>query len=418
MFYQDVDWKKFSDNVDEKTNLPIEPSFSHKDNHLTFYFHALTTDKVKFSFMLEGLDNDWSPLTENTEASYPNIPPGKNYIFKVKAINSDGFWSDKEITFGFFTVEPPFYQTWWFYTSVAVIVIASIISFINWRTARLAKEKRVLEEKVTERTLELKEANTNLSAAYTDIKDSINYAKRIQEAILPYDADIKRDLPEHFILFKPRDVVSGDFYWYQKKGNKVFIAAVDCTGHGVPGAFMSIIGNSLLNEVINEIQNDDSPASILNSLRMKIISALKQTGAENESKDGMDMSICSFDFENKKLMYSGANNPLYIIRNGKLIEIKADKQPIGIYSGHQKPFTNHSFEALKGDCFYLFTDGYADQFGGEKGKKFLYTRFKELLISLSGKPMNKQHEEILKTFESWKTKTDQVDDVLVIGIKV
>jgi ligand-binding sensor domain-containing protein/serine phosphatase RsbU (regulator of sigma subunit) len=416
LYYQNVDWTKYSDKTDPVSKLPLELSLSHKDNHLTFDYQALTTDNVHYTFKLDGLDADWSPLTTNTQAVYTNIPPGANYNFHVKAINGDGVWTQDIVSFKF-SITPPFWKTWWFLSICIVVILGSLIVFIRVRTAKLENEKKVLEEKVEERTIELKGANDQLSLAFKDIKDSINYAKRIQQAILPLESEIRKDLPDHFILFKPRDVVSGDFYWFNKKNEKLYIAACDCTGHGVPGAFMSIIGNSLLNEIAHEASITE-PAQILNMLRDKIIFSLKQHSGEMESKDGMDMMLCCIDKKNGKLSFAGANNPLYVIRKGEFKEYKSNKQPIGVYGDVLKPFTNQEIDILPGDLIYLFSDGYPDQFGGPLGKKFLYTRFKELLVSISSRSMDQQHADLERSFWDWKMEHEQVDDVLVIGIKI
>ncbi|MDQ3110462.1 MAG: SpoIIE family protein phosphatase [Bacteroidota bacterium] len=255
-----------------------------------------------------------------------------------------------------------------------------------------------------------------------DITDSINYAKKIQEALLPAMTLKEKLFPESFILFLPRDIVSGDFYWFTEKNGKKLIAAVDCTGHGVPGAFMSMIGNAFLNQVVNE-KGCTQPAEILNQLRDLIIAALKQTGSSGENKDGMDISLLAFDSEKGTVEFAGANNPLWIA-NGNvapgvspLTEIKGNKQPIGIYAGDAQPFTNHEFKVNEGDTFYIFTDGFADQMGGTTGKKFRYKTFKELLLSLNGKTMKEQEATTSKTIKDWKGLLDQTDDILVMGIK-
>ena len=250
-----------------------------------------------------------------------------------------------------------------------------------------------------------------------ELTDSIVYAKRIQDAILPAK-EIKYSLfPESFVLLKPKDVVSGDFYWFTEKNGKKLIAAVDCTGHGVPGAFMSMIGVAFLNEIVNE-KEITKPGEILSQLRYLVIQALKQTGAEGEQKDGMDISILSFDEKNSTVEYAGANNPLWHYSNGIMNEQKADKRSIGFFRGKGLPFTNHTIEYKKGDVFYIFTDGYADQFGGPKGKKFKYRQFQELLISSIQEPMQKQEEILGNTFHEWKGNLEQVDDVCVIGVRV
>lgn len=414
--YQVVDWKKYADSVDETNNIPFGLELSHKNNHLIFDFQAFTTENVKYTYILEGQDEEWSPLTTNTEANFSNITPGKNYTFKVKAVNKNGIWSDQIIEFTF-TINPPWWQTWWFYTLVILVLVVSVYSFIHYRTAQLAKEKKILEEKVTERTIELKDANDQLSVAFQDIKDSINYAKKIQDAILPLDEEIRTALPDSFVLFKPRDVVSGDFYWFNKKEDKIFIAAVDCTGHGVPGAFMSMIGSSLLNEILSKKGPHDA-ASILKKLHQGVRKSLKQDRDSYESKDGMDLALSIYDPINNTVQYSGAKRPLFFFRNGEFQEIKADKQSIGgLEMEDNYTFTNHNFELQKGDTFYMFTDGYVDQFGGEHEKKFSTKRFKDTLLGIQADPLKLQGNQLNQIIENWKMNTEQIDDILVIGIR-
>jgi len=252
-----------------------------------------------------------------------------------------------------------------------------------------------------------------------DISDSINYARKIQEAILP-PRELKLELfPEAFVLFLPKDVVSGDFYWFAKKDGNKLIAAVDCTGHGVPGAFMSMIGNAFLNAIVNK-EGITSPAEILNALRKAIVSSLKQEDGQN--KDGMDIALLSFDEQLSQVKYAGAHNPLWIIGRDDegmiaLKEIKASKQPVGMYQGEVVPFNETIIQLKKGDTLYIFTDGYADQFGGEKGKKFRYKKLQELLLSIYDKPMPGQEIILLEEFNKWKGELEQVDDVCLIGIR-
>lgn len=414
--FQNIDWTKYADSVDATTNVPFNPELSHRQNHLTFDFQAFTTDNVRYTFMLEGQDEEWSPLSNNTEANFSNITPGKSYTFKVKAVNSNGIWSNQIIDFKF-TINPPWWQTWWFYTIVILTIVISVYSFIHYRTAQLAKEKKILEEKVTERTIELKDANDQLSVAFQDIKDSINYAKKIQDAILPLEDEIKTALPDSFVLFKPRDVVSGDFYWFNKKDDKIFIAAVDCTGHGVPGAFMSMIGSSLLNEIVTKKGPHDA-ASVLKKLHQGVRKSLKQDRDSYESKDGMDLALSIYDTTHHTLQYSGAKRPLFVYRNGEFEEIKADKQSIGgLEMEDHYTFTNHNFELKKGDTFYMFTDGYVDQFGGDKEKKYSTKRLKDTLTSIQSLSLKQQGIELDTIIENWKNGIEQIDDILVIGIR-
>ncbi|MDQ3049238.1 MAG: SpoIIE family protein phosphatase, partial [Bacteroidota bacterium] len=386
LFYQNVDWKNYTEEVDPRNNLPVSLNLSHRNNNLTFHFQALTADNVQYTFILEGQDEEWSPMTTNTQAVFSNINPGRSYTFKVKAVNSNGVWSNEVVSFSF-SVAPPWWQTWWFYTLAVLLILVAVYAFINYRTSKLAKEKKILEEKVTERTVELKGANDKLSVAFNDIRDSINYAKKIQDAILPLEDEIKRALPQSFVLFKPRDVVSGDFYWFNRKEERIYIAAVDCTGHGVPGAFMSMIGNSLLNEIISKKGPHDA-AGILKSLHKGVRKALKQDRNSYESKDGMDLALAVIDTGTNTLQYSGAKRSLFCFSEGVFSEVKADKQSIGgLEMEDDYHFTNHSFQLKKGDTFYLFTDGYVDQFGGEKGKKYSTKRLKETLAEMQSLTM-------------------------------
>lgn len=250
-----------------------------------------------------------------------------------------------------------------------------------------------------------------------DIIDSINYAKRIQNALLKEEEHVSKHLPAHFVLFKPKDIVSGDFHWSLEKSGHWYVAAVDCTGHGVPGAFMSMLGVAFLNE-ITATTRILSPAEILDQLRNKIVTELGQSEKDGGSKDGMDISLMRLNLETKEMQWAGANNPLWITsENSKLIEFKPNKQPIG-YHLAMEPFINHSIKLYNGDTVYLFTDGYADQFGGQKEKKFMYKKLKELLVSIHEKPMPEQKGILITSFESWKGKLEQVDDVTIIGIRI
>lgn len=245
-----------------------------------------------------------------------------------------------------------------------------------------------------------------------DITDSIQYAKRIQSAILPTENLIEKTLPQSFVLYLPKDIVAGDFYWLEQNKNSTLFAAADCTGHGVPGAMVSVVCNNALNRSVREFQLKE-PASILNKTRDIVIETFEKS--ETNIKDGMDIALCRL--EANQLQYAGANNPLWIIRNNELIEIKGDKQPIGKYMNKQ-PFTNHVIELEHGDTIFLLTDGYPDQFGGEKGKKYKYRQLKEKLVSIVNLPLKEQKENLLAEFNNWKGELEQIDDVCIIGIRI
>lgn len=421
--YQAVDWKNYADSVDFKTNIPHNLSLSHENNHLTFYFQALTTNDVKYSYILDGLDKEWSPLSAISEANFTNIPPGKSYTFKVKAVNNNGVWNAHAVSFKF-TINPPWWQTWWFYSLAFILIVSGVLGFINYRTAKLAKEKKLLEEKVIERTHELKQANVRLSEAIHAITDSMNYAQRIQQSFLTSEKVLDRILKDYFILYKPRDIVSGDFYWSFDLPDRTIVACADCTGHGIPGAFMSLIGLSLLNE-ISHSKGIVEPAKMLDELRRIIIMGLNPEQSESGGKDGMDITLISIfksKEENKvKVHFSGANSVLCLVteRNKQLelLEFKGDKQPVGYYS-IMKPFTQQEIIAERGDMLYMFTDGYADQFGGEHGKKFMAKQLKRNLLSLIKAAPNEQKHTLNTTFIKWQGQLEQVDDVTVVGIRL
>lgn len=250
-----------------------------------------------------------------------------------------------------------------------------------------------------------------------DITDSINYAKRIQAAILPPEQLVKRIFPQSFVYYQPRDIVSGDFYFFAEVGNKKIAAACDCTGHGVPGAFMSMIGNEMLHRIVNEQQITDT-ARILNLLHKDIVSALNQESSKRTTSDGMDIAIICYDETKKEIQYSGAVRPLYYFNSNGLQEVRGDRYSIGYEAGNDFSFSSQNIPLSKGDTIYLFSDGYADQFGGNDGKKFMARRFKDLLISFQDKEITEHEPELNRSLQQWKKEREQVDDILVIGIRV
>ena len=275
-----------------------------------------------------------------------------------------------------------------------------------------------LKELSLERDLiaKISEQKDKIELQQKALEESLEYASSIQSALLPDLRYLYKLFPQSFVLFKPRDIVSGDFFWYARKGSRVAITAADCTGHGVPGAFMSMLGISFLNEIVSK--SIPRANTILNRLRENVMKALHQTGELSENKDGMDISLCVIDLNEMELDFSGAFNPLYLIRNGVLIETRGDKMPIGINAVVEKSFSNHTIKLEEGDLIYLFSDGYPDQFGGPHDKKFKYSALKDLLVRIHRKPMEKQKKELERSFIRWKADSEQVDDVLLIGIKI
>lgn len=289
----------------------------------------------------------------------------------------------------------------------------------------LSENERVLEQKVIERTEqvvkqkeEIEVKTKELEILFKQVTDSIHYAKRIQEAILPPNNLVKKFLPESFVLYKPKDIVSGDFYWIDQKGDWSYFAAVDCTGHGVPGAFMSIVGYNLLKDILKNTESME-PSIIMDKMNDGVAHTLHtNTTSGKQTKDGMDMALCALNYQTLELQYSGAFNPLYIIRGEELIQYKANKFPVGMFIGDKQNFTNHRIQLQKGDRIYIFSDGYADQFGGPKGKKFMAGNFRQLLMDVSKLPIEKQKTTLNQTIEEWRGNLEQVDDILIIGVTI
>ncbi len=320
---------------------------------------------------------------------------------------------------------------WAFIVFIGVIAVFSILLYRQYRAKKKAFEKlsiqnaEIIEQKeeIHAQAEQLVISNVRLTEQHQEIleqkmqiTDSIRYASRIQGVMLPKDDFLDEVFTENMVLWRPQELVSGDFYWVKKIKNFVIFAAADCTGHGVPGAFMSMLGISYLNEIVSKSRFDKSN-EILNLMRRRIKKALNQTGKVNEAADGMDIALCILDTENNILQYSGAYNPLFLIRDGDLQIIKADKQPIAIYP-REKDFTYNEIEVKKGDVLYIFSDGYMDQFGGEKNEKLKSTRFKQILVEIHPLPMKEQKTMLNQFMDSWLGSNGQIDDILVFGIRI
>lgn len=271
-------------------------------------------------------------------------------------------------------------------------------------------DRKKAEQKLLEKNKELEQHNK-------DMVDSIQYASRIQEAILPDIQKIKNVFDDAFVLYQPKDVVSGDYYFFYQRGNKVFVAAVDCTGHGVPGALMSFIANGILKEVIIK-KGIEEPSDILYALDDELFTALNKQNSEGITNDGMDVALAVFDLEKNTVNYSGAFRPMLLLRENEIIEFEANRYPIGFYGDVKKVFVSKEIELKKGDTFYFFTDGYCDQFGGELKKKFNRKRFKELLLSLQGMEMEEQRSFLQYALLNWRQEEPQMDDILVMGVRI
>ncbi len=413
--------------------------FNFRQNYFTFHYIGLwykAPEKLLYRYKLEGADMDWSAPTRNLQVTYSNLTDG-HYTFKVEVSYIPGKWIGNANAVYSFTINPPIYKRWWFIMILVVIAIISVFSYIKYRTAKLERDKDILEEEVRKRTYEIQmqkeeietqrdeielqhqfvtKQRDQIASQNRDIKSSIEYASRIQHAMLPPEELIGQYFAEYFILYKPRDIVSGDFYYFNLRDGKVVFAAVDSTGHGVPGAFMSMLGLTLINDVVNDIA-DFKASLILSELRTRVKRSLRQKGYEGETRDGMDISLCVFDPETLRLNYAGAYNPLLIVRNNELITYNADKMPIGVFP-KEDPFSDNFIDVVKNDMVYVFSDGYHDQLGGERNTKFLLKNFKTLLVDIAVQPAEVQKQILTNKIDSWKGNYPQTDDMLVIGIRI
>jgi ligand-binding sensor domain-containing protein/serine phosphatase RsbU (regulator of sigma subunit) len=385
----------------------------HTQNRVIFDFLSIclvNPDAVRYQYMLEGADKDWV-TTDQTRAMYSSLSPGR-YVFRVRASNNYGYWNETPVQLSFI-IRPPYYLSSWFITLCLAVFIGSIYAFIRLRERNLVTEKELLEGKVEERTAEVVSKSIELEEKNRDITASIRYAERIQAAMLPPENYFNNT----FVLFMPKDIVSGDFYWMYDSGYKQYIATVDCTGHGVPGAFMSIIGHNSLNKIVKE-NGIKRPSEILDHLNIEIVHALLQR-SQKAVRDGMDISLIAYDIFEHYVEYAGAYQPLYHVREGKVTIYKADRFPIGMTDGQvKKNFTNHRISVEKGDMLYIFTDGYADQFGGEEDKKFKTINIRSLLAEIYHFPVDEQKRLLEQAIREWMGNIPQVDDILFIGTRV
>ncbi len=359
------------------------------------YYKMFTNEKDSIFSIEQSRQFDELQLRYDTEKKERELD-NKNSKLRIQQEQIEkGQLQERNLLVGIFSVS-------------AVVVLIGILLFVIWNRYQLkTKTGKLLEEQ-----------NAIIAYKNKEITDSIRYAKRIQEAILPHEQTMKKLVPDSFVFYRAKDIVSGDFYWMEQWGDKVLIAAVDCTGHGVPGAFMSIVGYNLLSQAVN-VYGLDKPNLILNHMNKDLYRILRQEYEDSTVKDGMDMSLIAIDRKRKVVEFAGAFNPLVLVRNGELMEIEADKFPVGAFLGEAlQNFNNKELELQEGDMLYLFSDGYADQFGGEKGKKFKYKNFMNLLKSLSAAPVVEQKEKLEQEFDLWKGAYDQIDDVCIVGVRI
>jgi serine phosphatase RsbU (regulator of sigma subunit) len=374
-------------------------------------------EEVKFQYILEGYDLEWSDITDSRYVIYPRVEDGE-YKFLLRSFNIDGFSEEQAASFNL-KIELPVWKKWWFISLVIVILILTIFLIIKIRERKQKQLQEYLEKSLEERTKEVVEQKEEIEIKNRDITDSINYAQRIQESILPPITRLQENFSGSFVYYQPRDIVSGDFYWFDKISERKFvIVCADSTGHGVPGAFMSMIGTTLIKDICLR-EGDKPPSSILRSLDIELRNTLNQNIEVGKPNDGMDIVVCEIDLKTNYLRYASAMRPMIVFKDAEQIYIKGSRSSVGgHYDKADKVFEDQGLQLSKGDLIYMFSDGYPDQFGGSVGKKFKMVRLKNLLNDIYQKTMEEQYNYIKSTFSLWKENYPQVDDVLFMGIRL
>jgi serine phosphatase RsbU (regulator of sigma subunit) len=367
---------------------------------------------------MQNLDDEWRDYTSDREIQY-SLVPGK-YSFNMISVNDEGLGNENPVSFEIY-VNPPVWRSWWFLLSAFAIFIVLVILIIRQRDKAAKAREKKLQKQIDEATEEIKQQKNEIERQNTEITDSINYAKRIQTSILPDISRLKEAFSDAFILYHPRDIVSGDFYWFERSSeDKIVIVCADSTGHGVPGAFMSMIGSTLLHDIVKR-QNITTPSKILSRLDQQIFAMLNQNSGAEISNDGMDLVVCEYNPITKHLKFASAMRPVIIIMGGESYYIKGNRLSVGGESAGEKFFVDQEYYLKEGDVVYLFTDGISDQFGGPggaDGKKMKINRLKRFVDELAVLPASEQKVELSKFFYDWKGEHEQVDDVLFMGLKV
>jgi serine phosphatase RsbU (regulator of sigma subunit) len=375
-------------------------------------------ESVRYQYKLEGHDLEWSDVTDQASASYQRIDDGE-YIFLLRSYNSDGLTREAPVSVRI-KIKPPFWKTWWFLSLSIVTLFLSVFLFIKIRERKQKQLQEYLETELAARTKEVVEQKEVIEIKNRDITDSINYAKRIQNSMLPPVKRLQQFFSGYFVFYHPRDIVSGDFYWFDKVNeNKFVVVCADSTGHGVPGAFMSMIGSTLIKDICMR-ENGNSPSAILRVLDCELRNTLNQNLEDGSNPgDGMDIIVCEIDLKTHYVRFASAMRPMIIYRNGEEVFVKGSRNSVGgHYDRELTVFEDEGIQLSKGDIIYMFSDGYSDQFGGPMGKKFKMVRLKNLLQEINQKPMDEQFIQVKSTFNGWMENREQVDDVLFMGIKI
>ncbi len=428
LFYEEV--------IPEKEGSVLKKPISETDllvldytqNVLTFEFTALNfivSSENQYKYKLEGFDQKWIEVDNIRSATYTNLNPGK-YTFRVMASNNDGVWN-KEGTSIEIQITPPYWMTWWFKLIIGLAAAGILITIFRLRVRAIRKRNKILEQRVAERTEQIESQKEEIETQRDQIlgqkeqiEESIEVGKIIQDAILPPIEQIRARFPESFVYYQAKDIVSGDFYWFYRKGKRSYIAAADCTGHGVAGGFLTMIGQNHLHD-ITESDENLSAADILNQLNQRVIKSLRQRPERMETRDGMDITLCIFEDDSDTIQFAGAKNPIYLIRkDGKEIEkYEVDIFSIGIpIRGKIRQFENRELKLQKGDMMYMFSDGYADQFNEDYEEKFKHSRLRQLLYEIHKEDVEFQRDMLEKTITTWKGSEEQTDDMLVMGIRI
>lgn len=401
---------------DSVYNIVSEIHLPYGSHKFGFGLAGLTlkgAKKVTFQFILEGYDTQWSNKTDKNSIYYTGMYEGE-YLFRVKSFNADGT-EGNEITVKI-TIEKPYWKKWWFYVISLGAFAFLIYGVIKYRERSFIKYQEKLKRDLALRTREVVEQKNKIEDINKDLTDSINYAQRIQKAILPTDEYFKQLFPKSFVFFRPRDIVSGDFYWCSEIQGKKILVCADCTGHGVPGGFMSMISHILLRESLNE-DSLNNPAIILQQLNDSIVKVLKQTDDVQSNRDGLDVAIIVLDDQSSIVKFAGAMRPLYLYRNGNRNIIKGDRYSIGGINS-SKSFETKQIEVKKGDQLFIFSDGYADQFGGPRNSKMKLKVFQEYMDQITQLDMDEQARLLEKFFYDWMGDNNQMDDILLMGIEI
>jgi serine phosphatase RsbU (regulator of sigma subunit)/ligand-binding sensor domain-containing protein len=394
-------------------SLPYKKRYALRVSYVGIFFSD--PDKVYYSTLLENYDNDWTRMSAVRDVPY-SLGDGK-YRFNLISVNEDGLSQDTPISFEI-NIKRPVWRTWWFILLSFIVLTGVVIMIIRERDKAQKKIQAYLEKELEARTRVVMKQKDEIELQNLEITDSINYAKRIQSSILPDINRLKETFKDAFILFQPRDIVSGDYYWFDKlEDDKFILVCADSTGHGVPGAFMSMIGSTLLQDIVTR-KRISKPSQILTLLDKQIFSTLNQNVELGVSNDGMDMVVCEFDLKTRYLRFSSAMRPVIIVLEGEPYYIKGNRCSIGGESVIDKYFDDQEYYLNEGDTIYMFSDGLPDQFGGTDGRKMKIARFKKLIEKVSKLPMNEQQDEILKFYTEWKGNYEQVDDILIMGVRV